>query len=107
LDIENLESNDREFLSDWLVKLVHSFHENNLAVTIDLPVNDNAFDYEFIGNTVDRVVLMSYDEHYAGSEPGPIASKEWFENALDETLQKIPKQKLIVALGNYAYDWTL
>ncbi len=66
LDIENLKPDDREILNDWLVKLVHSFHENGLAVTIDLPVNDNAFDYEFIGTIVDRVVLMAYDEHYAG-----------------------------------------
>ena len=39
--------------------------------------------------------------------PGPIAAEDWFENNLQQVLKIVPKQKLICALGNYGYDWTV
>ena len=48
---------------------------------------------------------MMYDEHYAGGEPGPIASNEWVQTSLNRL--DIPEEKLIVSFGNYGYDWVL
>ena len=50
---------------------------------------------------------MNYDEHEATSEPGPIASQDWFVGNLTRVLKIVPKEKLICAVGNYGYDWTL
>ncbi len=50
---------------------------------------------------------MNYDEHEATSDPGPIASQDWFVANLTRVLKSVPKEKLICALGNYGYDWTL
>ena len=50
---------------------------------------------------------MNYDEHEVTSGPGPIAAEDWFENNLKRVLQVVPKQKLICAIGNYGYDWTM
>ena len=50
---------------------------------------------------------MNYDEHEATSDPGPIASQNWFVANLTRVLKVVPKEKLICALGNYGYDWTL
>ncbi len=55
----------------------------------------------------DGIVLMNYDEHENTSAPGPIASQDWFENNLRRVLKLVPKDKLICAIGNYAYDWTV
>ena len=36
-----------------------------------------------ISPLADGVVLMNYDEHYPGGEPGPVASQEWFVKNLN------------------------
>jgi cellulose synthase/poly-beta-1,6-N-acetylglucosamine synthase-like glycosyltransferase/peptidoglycan/xylan/chitin deacetylase (PgdA/CDA1 family) len=50
---------------------------------------------------------MNYDEHEVESDPGPIASQDWFVGNLRRVMKIVPKEKLICALGNYGYDWTL
>ena len=55
----------------------------------------------------DGIVLMNYDEHEANSDPGPVASQDWFVGNLQRVLKIVPKEKIICAVGNYGYDWTL
>jgi len=50
---------------------------------------------------------MNYDQHEIESQPGPVASQDWFVANLLRVLKVVPKEKLICALGNYGYDWTL
>ena len=50
---------------------------------------------------------MNYDEHQDGSEPGPIASQDWFLDNLKTVLKTVPKEKVICSLGSYGYDWKL
>jgi peptidoglycan-N-acetylglucosamine deacetylase len=52
-------------------------------------------------------VMMNYDEHEASSDPGPVASQAWFVANLQRVLKIVPKEKIICAVGNYGYDWTL
>ena len=49
---------------------------------------------------------MNYDEHQTDSEPGPIASQDWFLDNLKAVLKIVPKEKIICSLGSYGYDWT-
>jgi hypothetical protein len=48
---------------------------------------------------------MAYDEHWNDGSPGPIASLPWFASVLRQRQRDIPAEKMIVAIGNYAYDW--
>ena len=107
LDLELLSSDDTEDYLDWLNRLVQSFHVDHLLVTVDVPLNDEAFDYEYIGEIADAVVVMAYDQHWDASAPGPVADMDWFQDGLAEVAQKIPLAKLIVGLGAYGYDWDL
>jgi spore germination protein YaaH len=50
---------------------------------------------------------MNYDEHEENSDPGPIASQPWFLNNLKRVMKLVPKEKIICAVGNYGYDWTM
>ena len=50
---------------------------------------------------------MNYDQHEVDSDPGPIASQDWFVANLSRVMKIVPKEKLICAVGNYGYDWTL
>ncbi len=53
----------------------------------------------------DYVFLMLYDEHYAESGAGPVASQAWFERHARDYLKYVPAKKAIIALGAYGYDW--
>ena len=107
IDLENLQPEDKDAYLDFLKNLTTTLHKNNKMVTVDVTANDPAYDLEYIGQTADYVVLMAYDEHYPHSAPGPIASADWFDDVVDQGVSAIPKNKLIVALGAYGYDWTI
>lgn len=54
----------------------------------------------------DYVVVMGYDEHYAGGdEAGSVASIDFVTDGIDGTLKEVPKEKLINALPFYTRLW--
>ncbi|MGM0875576.1 MAG: glycosyltransferase [Bacillota bacterium] len=99
IDFENINKSDRDLLTNFMKELYNTFHADGLLVTIDVPPNNPAFDYNHLEKYCDKMILMMYDENYIN--PGPIASSSWYE----ENLSKVPKDKLITGLGNYGYDW--
>src|SRR5713101_2507296 len=74
---------------------------------MSVPAGNGDFDYRSVANAADGVVVMNYDEHYAGSggTAGPVASQDWFTNNLTQAKKVIPLEKLICAIANYGYDW--
>ncbi|MFC4025263.1 glycosyltransferase [Oceanobacillus longus] len=99
IDFENLNKNDRDLLTQFIKDLYTTFHDDGLSVSIAVPAANEAFDYEELEKYVDQMMVMAYDENV--DNPGTIASSSWFT----EILSKLPKEKLIVAIGNYGYDW--
>lgn len=99
IDFENLNKNDRDLLTQFIKELYTVFQADGLSVSIAVPAANEAFDYKSLEKYVDQMIVMAYDEHV--DNPGTIASTSWFK----EILSKLPKEKLIVALGNYGYDW--
>lgn len=104
IDFEAINENDTANLTDFINKLSKKFHQSNLMVTLDVPADDNTFDYTSLSKSVDRMIVMLYDEYSSDSSPGPIASLNWVNQILDNI--DIPSNKLVVSLGNYGYDWT-
>ncbi|MGG1291669.1 glycosyltransferase [Bacillus smithii] len=105
IDFESVPEKDRHELTKFMKKLAAVFHQHHLLVTEDVPADDQTFDYRALSKVVDRMIVMMYDEHYGAGDPGPIASNNWFEDTLNHL--EIPSEKLIVAFGNYGYDWTM
>jgi cellulose synthase/poly-beta-1,6-N-acetylglucosamine synthase-like glycosyltransferase/spore germination protein YaaH/peptidoglycan/xylan/chitin deacetylase (PgdA/CDA1 family) len=107
LDIEALESEDGKNYIDFLDTLASVLHQNDMYLSVDVPINDDAYDYESIGKIADMAVVMAYDEHYSGGQSGPIAGRDWFADGVEGILKEIPKEKVIVSVGQYAYDWNV
>ncbi|MGG2066117.1 glycosyltransferase [Bacillus sp. S14(2024)] len=105
IDFESIPEEDRNELTNFMKELTTVFHQHHLLVTEDVPTDDNAFDYGVLAKEIDRMIVMMYDEHYEAGNPGPIASNKWFEDTLNHL--DIPSEKLIVAFGNYGYDWAV
>ena len=82
-------------------------HPRNLRLYVNVAVASSDSDLKTIAANSDGIVLMNYDEHQTNSDPGPIASQTWFVANLVRVLKIVPKEKLICAVGNYGYDWTL
>lgn len=107
LDFENLNDNSLPAYMNFIQELYAQLHQRNLRLYINASVGtDDAFLKQMAANS-DGLVLMNYDLHEVESEPGPIAPQEWFVNNLKRALKLVPKEKLICAVGNYGYDWTM
>ncbi len=81
--------------------------EHNLRLYVDVAASTDDDDLKRIADNSDGVVVMNYDFHEVESDPGPIAPQTWFINNLKHALKVVPKQKVICAVGNYGYDWTM
>jgi cellulose synthase/poly-beta-1,6-N-acetylglucosamine synthase-like glycosyltransferase/peptidoglycan/xylan/chitin deacetylase (PgdA/CDA1 family) len=54
----------------------------------------------------DVVVLLAFRGISDATPAGPIAPQAWFERTLAEAVTVISADRLVVALGNFGYDWT-
>jgi hypothetical protein len=82
-------------------ELVASAHQESLSVAWVAPV-DSA---PSLGDIVDRVYLTAYDEHWGGAAAGPVASAQWFMNAVSARLADPDAKKYTFILGSSGYDW--
>jgi len=76
---------------------------STLAVTV--PAEDQDWALADFAKVADRVIFMAYDQHWRGGSSGPIAPQDWFVREVVQAQRAIGRDKLIVALGSYGYDW--
>ena len=107
LDIENLADEASPGYMSFIRELYGDLHQRNLRLYVNTMVSTTDDDLRDIAANSDGVVLMNYDQHQIESQPGPIASQDWFVANLTRVLKIVPKEKLICAIGNYGYDWTM
>jgi cellulose synthase/poly-beta-1,6-N-acetylglucosamine synthase-like glycosyltransferase/peptidoglycan/xylan/chitin deacetylase (PgdA/CDA1 family)/spore germination protein YaaH len=107
LDIENLPDDAIPAYMSFIQELYADMHARNLRLYVNTAVSTDDSDLKLIAANSDGILLMNYDEHEVESQPGPVASQQWFVNNLVRVLKIVPKDKVICALGNYGYDWTL
>lgn len=71
------------------------------------------YDVQEIAKVSDRIIIMAYDFHKAGGEPGPnfpFVKGDYgydFKQMIADFSSVVPKEKLEVAFGMFGYDWTL
>ena len=107
LDIEDLSSQDTIPFVNRVEALTTAFHNQKMYVTIDLPLNDDVYDYEALSTITDGVVIMAYDEHYTHGEPWSIASNQRFQEWVKDVLKRVIPSKTLIALWAYSYDWNI
>ncbi|HKY80948.1 MAG TPA: glycosyltransferase, partial [Sphingobium sp.] len=105
-DLEALPASAQADYLAFLRQAAAVMHDHRLQLAVTVPVDDARWDLKAYGKAVDRLVLMDYDQHYVGQNAGPIAAQPWFVARLRTALRVVPAEKAIVAIGNYAYDWT-
>ncbi len=58
------------------------------------------------GRIVDYVIIMAYDEHYAGGEAGSVSSLSYVDQGIQDTICEVPKEKVVCAIPFYTRVWT-
>jgi cellulose synthase/poly-beta-1,6-N-acetylglucosamine synthase-like glycosyltransferase/spore germination protein YaaH/peptidoglycan/xylan/chitin deacetylase (PgdA/CDA1 family) len=76
-------------------------------VWVSVPFGDDAWPLRRFRAVADTVVLMAYDQHWGGGEPGPVTAQDWYEKTLAYDMGQLDASHTIVALGAHGYDWTL
>ncbi len=104
-DIENLPDHALPAYRAFLARAHTRFAKAGLTLALTAPAGEPSWDLRAFSATVDHLILMDYDQHWQGGEAGPIASQDWFASQLAEAKARVPAEKLIVAIGSYAYDW--
>lgn len=114
IDIENVNSADRQAYTDFVRALVDKLRPEGLKVTLSIPaktvdrLNDGwsgGFDYPALGRLADYIMPMAYDEHWFGGDPGPVASINWVDAVVKYTISVMPAEKLVLGVPAYGYDW--
>lgn len=114
LDFEAVPRELRHELTSYVADLAAELHAIGKTISMavpakpdDMPWNDwnGAFDYPALGEVLDQMYIMAYDEHYAGGPPGPVASLPWTESVIRYAISVMPSKKIVLGLPGYGYDW--
>lgn len=66
-----------------------------------------AHDYAAHGEIADRVILMTYEWGYLYGPPMAVSPYDQVRRVLDYAVTRIPREKLLMSMPGYGYDWTL
>lgn len=109
LDFETVPSEDGQSFVEFVRELSIACRKEGLVFSIDnyVPMNFNDYyDLEEQGVVADYVIIMGYDEHYAGSqEAGSVASLKYVETGIINTLKEVDASKVINAVPFYTRIW--
>lgn len=109
IDFERVPSAAGEDFIQFIRELSVQCRKNKIVLSIDnyVPAAYNAYyDREEQGIVADYVIIMAYDEHYAGSEEsGSVSSISYVTDAVNNTIQQVNKDKVIMALPFYTRLW--
>lgn len=106
IDFEGVPETEQENLKLFMRQLYTQFHKEGLRVSQSIPLANETFDAAELSKSSDFLILMASDEHVASvSSSGPLASQNWFVQALARRFKEISSENYVVAMGGYGYDW--
>lgn len=108
LDIEGIKASAGPHYVQFIRELSIDCRKAGLVLSIDsyVPAAYSAFyNWAEQGRVADYVVMMGYDEHYAGGEAGSVASIGYERQGIADLLKQVPKEKIISAIPFYTRIW--
>jgi spore germination protein len=111
IDFELLPASDRTGLTEFVAAVRHDLGPQKIVAVsvfplVGLPASVNGADnYAGLAHYANYLVVMTYDHHYSGGPPGPVAPYAWVKDNIAAALKMVPASKLMLAIGMYGYDW--
>lgn len=112
VDFEQVRAGERDLYTGFLRSLNERLNPEGYFTSVALHVKKRdsdypGYDYGGIGAVVDFVFIMAYDWHETHSGPGPVSPIDEIRKTLDYAVLHMPRNKIILGLPRYGYDWTL
>ncbi len=110
IDFEALNTSVGDSYIQFIRELSVKCGNNGIVLSVD---NYVPSDYTAFYNRkeqalfADYVVIMGYDEHYAGSDAGSVASLSWVDEGVANTLESVPANQVILGMPFYTRLWEI
>ena len=76
------------------------------TVAVAIPAEpDEGYPARELTRVADFVLVMLYDQHWAGSEPGPISAPDWVQRNLSRVVSEVGASRVVAGLPLYGYYW--
>lgn len=109
IDFEGISQEAGYDYAQFMRELSILCRKNQIILSVDVPVPmdfSRHYHRDELGAVCDYVVVMGYDEHYAGSDiAGSVASMDFEITGIENMLLEVPKEKLISGIPFYSRLW--
>ncbi|MGB9752942.1 glycosyl hydrolase family 18 protein [Roseiflexus castenholzii] len=113
IDYEFLSSSLRDDYSAFILELADALHAHGKLLTVAVHAKDCDYcglggfqDWAVIGQVVDRLRIMTYDYHWRGGGPGPVAPVYWVERVARYAVTVVDPAKVVIGVPFYGYNWS-
>jgi len=115
IDFENMYEDDKNVFSRFMIELTPRMKEIGVITSVDVTAPDGSpnwslcYDRTLLGNTVDYIVFMAYDQYGTSSnKAGTTAGYNWVETNLVKFIEtyEVPSEKIILGIPFYTRLWT-
>ena len=109
LDYENIKSAYAKDYLQFVRELSVACERNGIVLSTDNykpEAYNRCFNLKEQSKFVDYVIVMAYDEHYAGTDAGSVASLPFVKEAVEDTVQLVGKEHVIAGIPFYTRIWT-
>ena len=116
LDFEYILAEDRQLYVDFAAPLAAVMHAFGYTVSAAVPAKTSAdqkgllyegIDFKGLGEVLDEIFIMAYEWGYTYGPPMAIAPLYIVRQVVEYALTEVPREKLVLGIPNYGYDWPL
>lgn len=116
IDFEYIYPSDRELYNAFLRRVVNALRPQGYIITTALAPKISAtqqgllyeaHDYPVHGALADHVIIMTYEWGYTYGPPMAVSPINEVARVLNYAVTAIPREKILMGMPNYGYDWTL
>ncbi len=114
LNFENVDPADRDAYTGFVAEVAAALRPRGYLVTTSVPARTaataaqawaRAYDYAGLGRSVDYMLVMTYDQHYSTSQPGPVGALNWADQVMAYAVSQVASHKLLLGVPSYGYQW--
>jgi len=112
IDYEGLDPSLRGDFSAFIAELAAALHRHDRLLTVAVHAKDSDWgglggfqDWAELGKHVDQLRIMTYDYHWRGSGPGPVAPAYWIESVAEYARSVVEPSRVLIGVHFYGYDW--
>ncbi len=116
IDFEYIYPENREDYNNFLRRVSETLRPLGYTITTALAPKISsdqegllyeAHDYAVHGQLADHIIIMTYEWGYTYGPPMAVAPLNEVRRVLNYAVTVIPREKILMGIPNYGYDWTL